>query len=100
MVDEKALKGVLKIMVQPVLLVADRKGANLSQQFFFAQGMKQMNKGDSSTTLTLKEFYDVAILFAQSIPHPKPVAIKLFYTSSDPSSAKGDGSDKKGGTGK
>ena len=59
-----------------------------------------MNKGDSAATLTLKEFYDVAILFAQSIPHPKPVTIKLFYTSSDPSSAKGDGSDKKGGKGK
>jgi hypothetical protein len=62
--------------------------------------MKQMHKEDSAATLTLKEFYDVAILFAQSIPHPKPVAIKLFYTSSDLSSAKGDGSDKKGGKGK
>ena len=99
-VDDKALKGVLESMVQPVLLLADGKGVTLSQQLFFALGMKQMQKGDSAATLTLKEFYDVAIMFAQSIPHPKPVAIKLFYTSSDLSSAKGDGSDKKGGKGK
>ena len=82
-VDDKALKAALEIMVQPVLLVADGKGVNLSQRLFFAQGMKQTTKGDSSATLTLKEYYDVAILFAQSIPHPKTVAIKLFYTPSD-----------------
>ena len=62
--------------------------------------MKQVNKGDSSATLTLKEYYDVAILFAQSIPHPKTVALKLFYTASDQSSDRGDGPEKKGGKGK
>ena len=61
--------------------------------------MKQTTNGDSSTTLTLKEYYDVAILFAQSIPHPKTVAIKLFYTSSDQTSDRGDGPEKKGGKG-
>ena len=53
--DDKALKAALEIMVQPVLLVADGKGVNLSQWLFFAQGMKQTTKGDSSATLTLKE---------------------------------------------
>jgi len=99
-VDDKALKGVLEIMVQPVLLLADGKVVTLSQQLFFALGMKQITKGDNAATLTLKEFYEVTILFAQSIPHPKSVAIKLFYTSSDSSSTKGAGSDKKGGKGK
>ena len=98
-VDDKALKAALEIMVQPVLLVADGKGVNLSQKLFFAQGMKQTTNGDSSATLTLKEYYDVAILFAQSIPHPKTVAIKLFYTSSDQTSDRGDGPEKKGGKG-
>ena len=46
-VDDKALKAALEIMVQPVLLVADGKGVNLSQRLFFAQGMKQTTKGDS-----------------------------------------------------
>ena len=80
---------MLEIVVQPVLLLADWKGVTLSQQLFFALGMKQITKGDNAATLTLKEFYEVAILFAQSIPHPKSVAIKLFYTSSDSSSTKG-----------
>ena len=35
-VDDKALKGALEIMVQPVLLVADGKGVILSQRLFFA----------------------------------------------------------------
>ena len=98
-VDDKALKAVLEIMVQPVLLVADGKGVTLSQQLFFAQGIKQMTKVDSSATLTLQEYYDVAIQFAQAIPHPKPVALKLFYTSSDQPSDRGDGPDKQGGKG-
>ena len=71
-VDDKALKAALEIMVQPVLLVADGKGVTLSQRLFFAQGIKQMNTVDSSATLTLQEYYDVAILFAQAIPHLKP----------------------------
>ena len=72
-------------MVKPVISVPDANGATLSQKIFFTQGMKQAQLRDSSATLTLKEYYDVAIQFAQSIPHPKAVGIKLFYmyTSSE-----------------
>ena len=68
---------------------------------------KQTQLGDSSATLTLKEYYDVAIQFAQSIPHPKAVAIKLFYTSSEHQAEQGNrtgnakgGKGSKGGNGK
>ena len=76
-------------MVKPVISVPDANGVTLSQKIFFAQGMKQKQLGDSSATLTLTEYYDVAIQFAQSIPHPKAVAIKLFYSSSNQSSERG-----------
>ena len=33
MVDDKALKGVLEIMIQPVLLLADGKGVTLTAIF-------------------------------------------------------------------
>ena len=51
-------------------------------------------------TLTLKEYYDVAIKFAQSIPHQKSVGIKLFYTSSEQQAEQGNGTgNAKGGKG-
>ena len=82
-VDTKALKSVLVDMVKPVISVLDANGVTLSQKIFFDERMKQSHLRDSSMTLTLKEYYGVAIKFAQSIPHQKSVGIKLFYTSSE-----------------
>ena len=61
-VDSKALKSVLVDMVKPVISVPDANGVTLSQTIFFAQGMKQTQLGDSSATLTLTEYYEVAII--------------------------------------
>ena len=99
-VDSKALKSVLVDMVKPVISVPDANGVTLSQKIFFAQGMKQTQLGDNSATLTLTEYYEVAIQYAQLIPHPKAVDIKLFYTSSEHQADQGNGTgNAKGGKG-
>jgi hypothetical protein len=99
-VDTKALKSVLVDMVKPVISVLDANGVTLSQKIFFDEGMKQSHHRDSSVTLTLKEYYDVAIKFAQSIPHQNSVGIKLFYTSSEQQAEQGNGTgNSKGGKG-